>query len=128
MSIKSNLVDAHTLLEKCISDDSFLSDISESGLLMLNCIRNGSKILVCGNGGSMCDAMHFAEEMTGSFKEKRRAFPVIAISDPAHITCSANDFGFETIFSRYIEAVGKSDDILFVITTSGKSMNIIDAG
>ena len=75
----------------------------------------------------MCDAMHFAEEMTGCFRKQRQALPAIAIADPSHITCTANDYGFDAIFSRYVEAVGKKGDVLFAISTSGNSKNIIQA-
>ena len=75
----------------------------------------------------MCDAMHFAEELSGRFRNDRRALPAISISDPSHITCTANDYGFENIFSRYVEALGNEGDILFAISTSGNSKNIVEA-
>jgi len=90
-------------------------------------IVNGGKAISCGNGGSMCDAMHFAEELTGRFCEDRRPLPAIAISDPSHITCTGNDYGFDAIFSRYIEAIGNYGDLLLAISTSGNSPNVIHA-
>lgn len=90
-------------------------------------IKNGNKILSCGNGGSMCDAMHFAEELTGRFKEDRIPLPALSISDPAHLSCVANDYGFEKVFSRYIEAIGKDEDLLLLFSTSGNSNNLIEA-
>ena len=90
-------------------------------------IANGGKIISCGNGGSMCDAMHFAEELTGKFREERSPIPAVSISDPSHITCVGNDYGFDAIFSRYVESVGNTGDVLLAISTSGKSTNVIRA-
>lgn len=87
----------------------------------------GYKVLICGNGGSACDAMHFAEELTGRFRADRPALPAIACIDPGHITCTANDFGFEHVFSRWVEALGKRGDVLIVLSTSGNSANIARA-
>ena len=89
--------------------------------------KNGNKVLICGNGGSTTDAMHFAEELTGRFRKERRALPAIALTDPSHITCVANDYGFEEIFTRGVEAYGKEDDVLIAISTSGNSQNIFNA-
>ena len=94
---------------------------------MTESIANGGKIISCGNGGSMCDAMHFAEELTGKFREERSPIPAVSISDPSHITCVGNDYGFDAIFSRYVESVGNTDDVLLAISTSGKSTNVIRA-
>ncbi|MGB0360647.1 MAG: SIS domain-containing protein, partial [Endozoicomonas sp.] len=80
-----------------------------------------------GNGGSHCDAMHFAEELTGRYRENRPGYPAIAISDPSHISCVSNDFGYDFVFSRYVEAVGQQGDVLFGISTSGNSSNILKA-
>ncbi len=90
-----------------------------------DCYREGGKILIAGNGGSLCDAMHFAEELTGFYREKRMALPAIAISDPGHLTCVGNDIGYEYVFSRYIEALGKERDIFICLTTSGRSQNLV---
>jgi D-sedoheptulose 7-phosphate isomerase len=94
---------------------------------MADCIINGGKIISCGNGGSHCDAMHFAEELSGRYRENRKALPAIAISDPSHISCVGNDYGYEFIFSRYVEALGKPGDILLGISSSGNSKNVIRA-
>ena len=94
---------------------------------MSESIDNGGKIISCGNGGSMCDAMHFAEELTGKFREERSPIPAVSISDPSHITCVGNDYGFDAIFSRYVESVGNTGDVLLAISTSGKSTNVIRA-
>jgi len=94
---------------------------------LYNTLFEGKKVLVCGNGGSMADAMHFAEEFTGRFRKDRRPYPVIAISDPAYLSCSANDYGYDSVFSRMIEALGSEGDMLVVMSTSGNSPNILDA-
>lgn len=95
--------------------------------LLFACFQQNKKVLIAGNGGSLCDACHFAEELTGFFRQKRRPFPVIALADPAHITCVANDVGFEWIFSRAIEAYGQAGDVFIGLSTSGNSPNLIHA-
>jgi D-sedoheptulose 7-phosphate isomerase len=92
---------------------------------MSTALKNGNKIISCGNGGSMCDAMHFAEELSGRFRDNRRGLAAVSISDPSHITCVGNDYGFDHIFSRYLEALGQSGDVLLGISTSGNSKNVI---
>ncbi len=92
-----------------------------------HCFQSGNKILIAGNGGSLCDAMHIAEELTGQFRDRRKALPAIALSDPGHMTCTANDMGFDKIFSRHVEALGRPGDLLLVLTTSGNSQNLVDA-
>jgi len=104
-----------------------LQKIQQGAQLMADAINQGGKIISCGNGGSFCDAMHFAEELSGLFREQRPPIPAVAISDPSHITCTANDYGFEHIFSRYIEAFGNKGDVLLAISTSGNSANILNA-
>lgn len=125
--IRKNLEESEKLLSGFISDPANLKKIEMAGELMVSSLSSGGKIISCGNGGSLCDAMHFAEELTGRFQKDRRPLPAIAISDPAHITCVANDFGFNFIFSRSVEALGKPEDILLAISTSGNSQNIINA-
>lgn len=95
--------------------------------LMVNALKYGGKILSCGNGGSMCDAMHFAEELTGRFRENRPALAAMSLSDVSHISCVSNDFGYEAVFSRMIEAFGKKGDVLLAISTSGNSPNVLKA-
>lgn len=95
--------------------------------LIVHCYQHNGKLLICGNGGSLCDAMHFAEELTGQFREKRKALGAIALSDPGHMSCVANDMGYEKVFSRGVEALGKEEDLLIVLTTSGNSVNLIEA-
>ncbi len=125
--IRSNFLEAKKVLENFISDENNFENISAAAELMVITLKNGGKIISCGNGGSMCDAMHFAEEMTGRFRDDRKPLAAISISDPSHLTCVANDYGFEWVFSRYIEAVGKKGDVLLAISTSGNSKNILAA-
>ncbi len=101
--------------------------IAEAALMIKRAIQNGGKVMSCGNGGSHCDAMHFAEELTGRFRENRKPLPAIAISDPSHLSCVANDYGYEYVFARFIEALGKPEDVLLAISTSGNSKNILEA-
>lgn len=101
--------------------------IQDAGNVMVSAIRSGNKIISCGNGGSMCDAMHFAEELTGRYRDDRKAIPALSISDPSHISCVGNDYGYEFIFSRYVEAIGQSGDVLLAISTSGNSKNVLRA-
>lgn len=103
-------------------------EFMESAAEMISlCFAEGGKILVAGNGGSLCDAMHFAEEFSGQFRKPRQALPAIALADPGHLTCVANDFGFDAVFSRGVEAFGKPGDIFVGLTTSGNSPNIVKA-
>lgn len=125
--IKDQFQEASEILNTFLADEKQLASIEKSVELMVACIQNGGKIFSCGNGGSMADAMHFAEELTGRFREDRKALPAISISDPTHITCTANDYGFEHIFSRYISALGKPGDVLLALSTSGNSPNILRA-
>lgn len=125
--IKSELVLAHSILTEFLNDSTLLDKIDEASTIICKNLSKGNKILTCGNGGSHCDAMHFAEELTGKYRNHRKAIPAIAISDPSHISCVANDYGFDQIFSRYVEALGNPNDVLVCISTSGNSENIIKA-
>ena len=125
--ILKELNEAKNVIDKFINDDTIINAIKESAKIMTVSIDNGGKIISCGNGGSMCDAMHFAEELTGKFREERSPIPAVSISDPSHITCVGNDYGFDAIFSRYVESVGNTGDVLLAISTSGKSTNVIRA-
>lgn len=104
-----------------------LKFIETSSLMIANCFKSEGKILVAGNGGSLCDAMHFAEELTGLYRNKRPALPAIALSDPGHMSCVGNDLGYDHVFSRAVEALGKKGDVLVLLTTSGNSPNLIKA-
>ncbi|MBL7899054.1 MAG: D-sedoheptulose 7-phosphate isomerase [Crocinitomicaceae bacterium] len=125
--IADHFLEAQSVLEKFIADPSNFEKIKKAGDTMIASIKKGGKVISCGNGGSMSDAMHFAEEMTGRFRENRGPIPAVAISDPAHITCIANDYGYDYIFSRYVESIGRSGDVLLAISTSGNSQNVINA-
>lgn len=104
-----------------------LEFIESCAELLADTFRSGAKVIIAGNGGSLCDASHFAEELTGFFREYRTALPAIVLSDPGHITCTANDLGYEWVFSRGIEAFGKPGDLFIGLTTSGNSLNVIRA-
>jgi D-sedoheptulose 7-phosphate isomerase len=125
--IESHLQQSSQILNQFLKNVKSINLIEDAGQIMVNSIKKGGKIISCGNGGSMCDAMHFAEELTGRFRENRASIPAIAISDPSHITCVGNDFGFDFIFSRYLDSVGKKNDVLLAISTSGNSVNILKA-
>lgn len=101
--------------------------IESAALMIAECYQNGKKVIIAGNGGSLCDASHFAEELTGFFRSHRKALPAIALSEPGHITCVGNDMGFEWIFARGVEAYGNEGDIFVALTTSGNSLNLIKA-
>ena len=124
---RTHFREALSLLSSLIEDELFIGSVDSASDALSSTLRSGGKILCCGNGGSMSDAMHFAEELSGRFRNDRPAYAAIAISSPAHITCVANDYGFDKIFSRGVEALGKPEDILLAFTTSGNSPNIIEA-
>ena len=125
--IEENLKESLQTLQFFIDNKKNLEAIENAGAMMVHALKAEKKIISCGNGGSMCDAMHFAQEMTGRYKEYRRALPAIAISDPAHLSCTANDFGYAQVFSKFVEALGNEGDILLAISTSGNSENILNA-
>lgn len=125
--IKDELLEAQTVLTAFLSDQQNLQHIEDAASLLAESFKNEGKVLACGNGGSHCDAMHFAEELTGRYREHRPSYPAIAISDASHISCVGNDYGFEHIFARYLEGVGRSGDVLFCLSTSGNSGNILKA-
>ena len=127
ISIKEDFLSNKVVLNSFLSNDENFHQIQLASELLVSCINSGGKILSCGNGGSMCDAMHFAQELSGYFNKKRKALPAICISDSSHITCVANDTSFEFVFSRFLEANGKGGDCLLAISTSGNSMNVINA-
>ncbi|ADW72578.1 D-sedoheptulose 7-phosphate isomerase [Rahnella aquatilis] len=125
--IRTELNEAADTLNKFISDPANIESIQRAAVLLADSFKAGGKVISCGNGGSHCDAMHFAEELTGRYRENRPGYPAIAISDVSHISCVGNDFGYEYIFSRYLEAVGQKGDVLLGISTSGNSGNVIKA-
>lgn len=125
--IKAELQEAADVLDKFMLDENNIKLIEEAALLIANSFKQGGKVISCGNGGSHCDAMHFAEELTGRYRENRPGYPAIAISDVSHLSCVSNDFGYEFVFSRYLEAVGQTGDVLFGLSTSGNSKNVLNA-
>lgn len=125
--IIANLEEAQRGLDNLIANRASLESIQLAAATLINTFENQRKVFSCGNGGSMCDAMHFAEELTGQFRKFRRGFPAIAICDPGHLTCVGNDYGFEEVFARYIAAHGQAGDCLLAISTSGSSKNIMRA-
>ncbi len=125
--IRKELEEAQKVLSNFLSQEENIQAIEQTAELMSQAIKEGKKIISAGNGGSHCDAMHFAEELTGRYRENRKALPAIAISDPSHMSCVSNDFGYEFVFSRYLEALGQAGDVFLGISTSGNSANIIRA-
>ena len=125
--IRASLQEGRQVLENFLAQEANLAAIEKAALTMTAALRSGKKILSCGNGGSHCDAMHFAEELSGRYRENRPALAAMAISDPSHISCVGNDYGFDFIFSRMVEALGSEGDVLLGISTSGNSKNIMQA-
>jgi D-sedoheptulose 7-phosphate isomerase len=123
--LKQHLQQASNILNDFINNDEYLSSVEEAAQIIITALQNGNKIISAGNGGSMCDAMHFAEELSGRYRNDRKGLAAVSISDPSHITCVGNDYGFKYIFSRYLEALGNPGDVFFGISTSGNSENII---
>ncbi|MGL5962961.1 MAG: D-sedoheptulose 7-phosphate isomerase [Fusobacteriaceae bacterium] len=126
-----NLIESYKILagmlENFIADEEKRGETVRVAKNLAEIFSKGDKVLICGNGGSNCDALHFAEEFTGRFRKERRALPAIALSDSSHITCVGNDYGFDYIFSKGVEAFGKSGDMFIGISTSGNSVNVIKA-
>jgi len=125
--IEAELQAARAALEAFLADETQLLAIQRAIEVLLACYKAGGKVVSCGNGGSLCDATHFAEELSGRFRANRPALPALALSDAAFLTCSANDFGYEQAFARGVEAFGKPGDVLLAISTSGNSPNILAA-
>lgn len=125
-SILSSIEDAIRAAEFLKRDESF-SFIETAAAKIADCFRKGNKLLIAGNGGSLCDAMHFAEELTGQFRKYRAALPAIALADPGHMSCVANDMGYVSVFARGVEALGQPGDLFIALTTSGNSLNLIEA-
>ena len=125
--ILGELKEAQGVLDDFLSDSEQIANIERAASLLAHSFQSGGKVISCGNGGSHCDAMHFAEELTGRYRENRPAYPAIAISDPSHLSCISNDFGYNYVFSRYLEALGQLGDVLLGISTSGNSANVLEA-
>lgn len=127
MKSKAHFLEAQQILTAFLADEGNFERIETAVQKIVASFQKGGKIIACGNGGSHCDAMHFAEELTGRYRNDRKALPALAISDSSHITCVGNDYGYDFIFSRFVEAHGKAGDVLLGISTSGNSPNIINA-
>ncbi len=125
--VTTNLKQSQQALEQLIASPQTLENIAAAAELIGKSFEQGGRVFSCGNGGSMCDAMHFAEELSGRYRNDRKALPAVSISDPSHISCVGNDYGYDFIFSRYLEAHARRGDVLLGISTSGKSANVIKA-
>jgi D-sedoheptulose 7-phosphate isomerase len=125
--IRHELTEAQSVLDTFLSNSDNLTAIDQAARLMADALKKGRKIISCGNGGSHCDAMHFAEELSGRYRDDRRSLAAIAISDVSHISCVSNDYGYEFVFSRFIEGLGNEGDVLLGLSTSGNSANVIRA-
>src|SRR5579862_836196 len=126
-SMQAALADAARALDEFARDPATIAAMETMVEAIVAAFKSRGRVLACGNGGSMCDAMHFAEEFSGRFREDREPYPAIALSDPAHLTCVANDYGFEHVFSRQVEALGHEGDVLLILSTSGNSPSIVKA-
>jgi D-sedoheptulose 7-phosphate isomerase len=124
-SIKAHFEEAQNVLTQFLSNDQNFENMQKVGDLMVYAIQNKGKVLSCGNGGSLCDAMHFAEEMTGRYRENRPPLAALALSDASHISCVSNDYGYKHVFERMVDALGQENDVLLAISTSGNSENVI---
>lgn len=122
-----SLLEAHQALARFNADPTMMDTLLAISATLSACFQSGNKVLACGNGGSACDAVHFAEEFTGRFRKHRKALPVIPLTEAAHMSCVANDYGYDEVFARGVEAYGKPGDLLLAISTSGNSANVIRA-
>ncbi|HRH39492.1 MAG TPA: D-sedoheptulose 7-phosphate isomerase [Flavobacteriales bacterium] len=125
--VRSHFTEAADVLQRFISDPANLAAVEQAAAFMSYCLKQGAKVISCGNGGSMCDAMHFAEELTGRYRDDREPIAAISISDPSHLTCVGNDHGFDQVFARFVRAHGREGDVLLAISTSGNSPNVLRA-
>jgi D-sedoheptulose 7-phosphate isomerase len=125
--IRSALQEAASGLDRLRQNDAALAAIEAAAGVLARAFKAGNQVYSCGNGGSMCDAMHFAEELTGRFRRNRRPLGAMAISDPGYLTCTANDFGYQEVFARFVRAHGRTGDVLLAISTSGTSANVLAA-
>ena len=125
--IQAELTEARTVLDQFLANEANLACIAQAAEFMAASLRTGGKVLTCGNGGSLCDAQHFAEELSGRYRQDRPALAAIALTEASHMTCVANDYGFEFVFSRFVQALGRPGDVLLAISTSGNSPNVLNA-
>ena len=125
-AIAASVKDAVKAVDQ-LNQPANIAFIENSAKMIASCYQSGGKLIIAGNGGSLCDASHFAEEMTGQYRKARAALPAIALNDPGFLTCTANDFGFDTVFARGVAAFGQPNDVFIGLTTSGNSTNLIEA-
>ena len=126
-AIRAALQSSADAVAALLQNQPMIDRIAQAGELLSRTFSTGGRVYSCGNGGSMCDAMHFAEELTGRFRDNRPGYAAMAISDPSHLSCVGNDYGYEQVFARFIEAHGRADDVLLAISTSGTSRNVLAA-
>ena len=124
---KKNLSEAAQVLESFIKNDALIASCTQFSKILIEAYKANKNVFICGNGGSHCDSMHFAEELTGRYRKNRRPLGALALGDPSHVTCVSNDYGFEYIFSRQLEALARSGDVCIGLSTSGNSQNVINA-
>lgn len=126
-TVQHEFLEAQKVLQDFMNNTQHFQQIENAVTIMAESLRSGGKILSCGNGGSHCDAMHFAEELSGRYRNNRRPLAALAVSDPSYLSCVGNDFGYEQVFSRFVEGVGRPGDVLLAISTSGQSDSIVNA-
>ena len=125
--VRAGLQEAASALNGLLSNTSAMQAVADAGALIASTLKAGGRIYSCGNGGSMCDAMHFAEELSGRFRQDRPAYAAMAISDPSHLSCVGNDYGYDQVFARFLQGHGREGDVLLAISTSGTSKNVLAA-
>lgn len=125
--IQAELTEARTVLDRFLADPANITAIEQAARLMAGSLQLGGKLLSCGNGGSLCDAQHFAEELSGRYRHDRPALAAIALTEASHMSCVANDYGYDHVFGRFVQALGRPGDVLLAISTSGNSPNILRA-
>jgi D-sedoheptulose 7-phosphate isomerase len=125
--MRASLEEGRQTLDDFLGREGNIAAMASMTSALADCFAAGNKVLICGNGGSACDALHFAEECTGRFRKERKALPALSLTEPAHLTCVANDYGWNEVFARGVEAYGKPGDVLVVLTTSGNSPNVVRA-
>lgn len=127
MRIRDHFEESAQLAQDLLRDEGFLEALGRGAHVLIDCLKSGHKVMSCGNGGSMCDAMHFAEELSGRYRDDRKPFAAMSLSDPSALTCIGNDYGYEHVFARQTAALGREGDVLLAISTSGNSANILAA-
>jgi D-sedoheptulose 7-phosphate isomerase len=125
--MRASLEEGRRALDAFLSQEAHIAAMASMTAALAACFAAGNKVLACGNGGSACDALHFAEEFTGRFRKERKPLPVIPLMEASHLTCVANDYGWDEVFARGVEAYGKPGDALVLLSTSGNSPNVVKA-